>query len=50
MMNTLKIHDWKNIRPFDYYLTPMDNAITKVRTSLLKMHKDGHLFIKYVIE
>lgn len=46
----MKIKDWKHVRPFEYYLTPLENSITKVRTNLLDMHKRGPLFIKYVIE
>lgn len=31
MMNTIKIDNWRNIRPFEYYLTPLDKSITTVR-------------------
>lgn len=50
MQKTMKIEDWKRIRPFEYFMTPLLKAITKVRDTLLKMHKDGHLRIKYVVE
>lgn len=50
MITTLKIQNWKTIVPFNFYLTPMSNQIKKVRDILLKMEKDGHLRIKYVIE
>ena len=50
MLKILKIEDWKNIAPFKHYLTPLEDAITKVRKNLLKMHKDGVLRIKYEVE
>jgi hypothetical protein len=50
MLSVLKIQNWKVIRPFEFYLAPLDNAIKTVRASLMKMHVDGHLRIKYVIE
>jgi hypothetical protein len=50
MMTTLKIENWKNIRPFDYQLTPMLAAVNKVRDSLREMDRLGPLRIKYVIE
>ena len=50
MLKTLKIESWKQIPPFNYYLTPLEKNIKTVRTTLIKMHKDGHLRIKYIIE
>ena len=50
MMSVLKIHNWRNITPFAYYLNPLNNAINVVRKTLIKMHEDGHLLIKYIIE
>lgn len=50
MIKTLKIENWRGIRPFEFYLTPLHQKITTVRNTLLKMHKDGHLRIKYIIE
>lgn len=46
----MKIENWRNIVPFKFYLTSLDNQIKKVRNILLKMHQDGPLLIKYVIE
>jgi hypothetical protein len=50
MIKTLKINNWKEIKPFAYYLTPLNNSITKMRTSLLKMDELGPLRRKYIIE
>jgi hypothetical protein len=50
MMSVLKIPNWKQITPFAYYLNPLNDAITVVRKSLLKMHENGPLLIKYIIE
>jgi hypothetical protein len=38
------------VNPFNYYLSPLQMSIDKVRKNLLQMAKDGHLRIKYVIE
>lgn len=45
-----KIPNWEKIKPFWYFITPLMTAITKVRKDLLKMHADGVLLIKYVVE
>jgi hypothetical protein len=50
MLHVLKIEHWEKVRPFEFYLTPLKQAITKVRSSLLEMNRLGHLRIKYVIE
>ena len=50
MLKTLKIENWKQIPPYNYYLTPLEANIKVVRTTLIKMHKDGPLMIKYIIE
>ena len=50
MLKVLKIENWKQIRPFEFYNTPLSDAIKKVRDTLLQMHKLGHLRIRYVIE
>lgn len=50
MLKILKIYNWKDIKPFKYYLDPLFASIDKVRKNLLKMQKDGVLFIKYEIE
>lgn len=50
MIKTLKIHNWSNIRPFQHFLTPLFEQINVVRDTLTKMHFDGPLRIKYVVE
>ena len=50
MLKILKIENWKATVPFEHYLTPLNAAVTKVRTTLLNMHKLGHLRLKYIIE
>lgn len=50
MLKVLKIDNWKAIKPFYHYLTPLEDSIKVVRTTLLKMHKGGPLFIKYIVE
>lgn len=50
MLKVLKIDNWKTIKPFNHYLTPLEDSIKVVRTTLLKMHKGGPLFIKYIVE
>lgn len=50
MLHVLKIEQWPKVRPFEYYLTPLKQSITTVRSTLLEMNKLGHLRIKYVIE
>jgi len=49
-MSVLKIPNWKTITPFAYYLNPLNDSITVVRKTLLKMNEDGPLRIKYIIE
>jgi hypothetical protein len=50
MLKVLKIQNWKSIAPYNFYLTPLEDSIKVVRNDLLKMHKDGPLFMKYIIE
>jgi len=52
MLATLKIEDgkWDEIAPLAYYLTPLAEALKKVRQALMKMEKAGPLFNKYIIE
>ena len=50
MLKTMKINNWQQIRPFEFYLTPLNDAITKTRDNMLKMHKLGPLRMSYVIE
>jgi hypothetical protein len=46
----MKIKNWKQIRPFEYFMSEMEDKIKKMRDELLKMHKLGHLRCKYIIE
>lgn len=50
LVKTLKIKNWRESIPFRYYLTPLFDALTKVRNELLRMNKVGHLLIKYIVE
>jgi hypothetical protein len=50
MLKTLKIENWDKIVPFKQYLDPLDKALTTVRNRLLKMEKEGILYVKYIIE
>ena len=50
MQKTLKIENWKQIVPFEYYLTPLQLSVKKVRDELLRMEKAGPLFSRYIIE
>ena len=50
MIETLKIHNWRNIPPYNFYLTPLHNDLEKVRGELADMHKKGPLFMAYIIE
>jgi len=50
MLKMQKIEDWKTIKPFWYFITPLMDAINKVRKDLLTMHTNGPLMIKYIIE
>ena len=50
MLKMQKIPKWQVIKPFWYFVTPLNNSIGKVRKDLLKMQSDGVLMIKYIIE
>ena len=52
MLATLKIEEgkWDEIAPLAYYLTPLAEALKKVRQCLMKMEKAGPLFNQYIIE
>ena len=50
MLTTLKIKDWKEIPPFEFYLNPMEEALNKVIAELLRMNKAGPLRSRYIIE
>jgi hypothetical protein len=50
MLKTMKIEDWQNIRPFEFYMSEMAHKIKLVREELLEMQRLGHLRCKYIIE
>jgi hypothetical protein len=50
MLHILKTPDWQIIPPLAFYLTPLQIALTDVRTCLLKMNEEGILRCKYIIE
>jgi hypothetical protein len=50
MLEILKTKDWRNIPPFEYYLTPLQAALDKVIAELLRMQKEGPLRSRYYIE
>lgn len=37
MIKTLKIEGWKDVPPFEFYLTPLQNSLNKVRKNMLDM-------------
>ena len=49
-MHTLKIENWREIKPFHFYLTPLLNALNSVIEELHRMRKAGVLKSKYFIE
>ena len=52
MMKTLKLENgkWNEVVPFEYYLTPLKDALKKTRDEMLRMEKAGPLLCKYNIE
>lgn len=50
MLYVLKIDNWRNIKPFHFYLHPLEEALNAVIKELLRMRKDGILRSKYYIE
>ena len=52
MLETLKINNWRQIPPFNFYLDPLDKQIKATRKRLLdmKMKPMGHLYMDYRIE
>ena len=50
MLYVLKIDNWRNIKPFHFYLSPLEDALNAVIKELLRMRKDGILRSKYYIE
>jgi 3-methyladenine DNA glycosylase AlkC len=50
MLSLLETPNWKNETPLAFYLTPLADQLKDVRDCLLKMHQEGPLHCKYVIE
>ena len=50
MLTILKIENWRNIKPFHYYLQPLQDALDSVIEELLRMRKAGPLRSKYRLE
>lgn len=52
MLKTLKMENgrWAEVVPFEFYLSPLKDALMKVRGKLIAMEKAGPLFCKYIIE
>lgn len=50
MLWVLKIDNWKNIKPFHFYLQPLEDALNAVIEELLRMRKAGILKSKYYLE
>lgn len=50
MLDTLKIKNWSEIRPFKYYLTLMKGKVDTARDELLFLHKKGTMWRRYIIE
>ena len=49
MMEVLKVERWSKIPPFEFYFTPLANAIKASQTELYEMYKRGKLLVKYEI-
>jgi hypothetical protein len=50
MLTILKTENWRESPPLSFYFTPLKDALTDARDCMLKMHKEGHLHCKYIIE
>ena len=50
MLTVLKISNWREIKPFHFYLQPLKNALDAVIEESLRMRKAGILRSKYFIE
>ena len=46
----MRTKGWKDVRPFRFYMSDMEDKIKKVRAELLEMDKLGHLRCKYFVE
>lgn len=50
MLSLLDTPNWKNETPLAFYLTPLQDSLKDVRECLLKMHSEGPLHCKYIVE
>ena len=50
MLQILDTTGWKNETPLAFYLTPLFDGLKDVRECLLKMHHEGPLHCKYIVE
>ena len=50
MLHVLKIENWREITPFNFYLKPLKSSLDLVIEELLRMRKAGVLRSKYFIE
>jgi len=50
MLKILHIENWREIKPFAFFLTPLLNSLNDVIEELLRMRKAGTLKSRYYIE
>ncbi len=50
MLLLLQTPGWREETPLAFYLTPLQDTLKDVRDCLLKMHAEGPLHCKYIIE
>ena len=50
MLTVLKVPDWQKIPPLAFYFHPLLDTVMGTRKHMLKMHEDGILRVKYIIE
>ena len=46
----LEIPNWREIPPFEFYLTPLKNAFDNLQKELKDMHEKGPLRVSYYVE
>lgn len=49
MLDTLKVENWRNIKPFKFYFQPLENALNLSIEELLAMNKRGKLQVRYAV-
>ena len=50
MLHILKIEGWQTCPPLEFYLRPLQSALTDMRQCLLDLNKEGILHCKYIVE